>query len=377
MIPQSIVMPYHRNKEMLLYTTQLLCASIPDEVEIIVVGNNSDEKELDVDLPERIRYYKFQESLLYSQTVNKGVALAHGEIVTLCDQDIFGFDDWYQPLLKKLLSSDSIGAVSGKLLNPINDRIIDFGIEYSPRRIVHPLRGLKSNHPLALSDRKVTSSTSAILMMRKATYEKVGGMDLDMPYCCSDCDIGIKIGKIGLENWVVSEAVAYHRGSSSTKNGKSSSFSYLKYDSDKMFWVKNYAQLQPTVVSYIQASFHFLQDSSHRDFPKLYQFINLSTTDEYKWYAQKLTEISGISIAGIYSYPQRCDHYSSFELQIYDAVPYTFMNDSVPLIFFVDYFPSLIGCNMIWSHMRNPRNDLVMDVHGNILSMQDVLDGRA
>lgn len=63
-------------------------------------------------------------------------------------------------------------------------------------------------------------------------------MDLDMPYCCSDCDIGIKIGKLGLENWVVASSVAYHRGSSSAQNGKSSSFSYLRNDSTNMFWAK-------------------------------------------------------------------------------------------------------------------------------------------
>ena len=39
-ITQSIIMPYHRNKQMLLYTTQLLNKIIPKEVEIIIVGNN-------------------------------------------------------------------------------------------------------------------------------------------------------------------------------------------------------------------------------------------------------------------------------------------------------------------------------------------------
>ena len=38
-IAQSIIMPYHRNKQMLLYTTDLLDKIIPKDVEIIVVGN--------------------------------------------------------------------------------------------------------------------------------------------------------------------------------------------------------------------------------------------------------------------------------------------------------------------------------------------------
>ena len=207
---QSIIMPYHRNKQMLLYTTELLNKIIPKDVEIIVVGNNNNIDELNVTLPDRFTYIKYDKSLLYSETVNRGVNIAQGEIITLCDQDIFSYQDWYSPLLNKLLSNKRIGSVSSKLLNPF--------------------RGIKETHPLVQQDYKMTSTTSAILMLRKEIYQKVGGMDLDMPYCCSDCDIGIKIGKLGLENWVVADSVAYHRGSSSTQNGKSSSFSYLRND---------------------------------------------------------------------------------------------------------------------------------------------------
>ena len=39
-ILQSIIMPYHRNKQMLLYTTELLNKIIPKEVEIIIVGKS-------------------------------------------------------------------------------------------------------------------------------------------------------------------------------------------------------------------------------------------------------------------------------------------------------------------------------------------------
>ena len=80
-ILQSIIMPYHRNKQMLLYTTELLNKIIPKEVEIIIVGNNNIIEELNVNLPDRFTYIKYNESLLYSETVNRGVHVAHGEII--------------------------------------------------------------------------------------------------------------------------------------------------------------------------------------------------------------------------------------------------------------------------------------------------------
>lgn len=368
---QSIIMPYHRNKQMLLYTTELLNKIIPKDVEIIVVGNNNNIDELNVTLPDRFTYIKYDKSLLYSETVNRGVNIAQGEIITLCDQDIFSYQDWYSPLLNKLLSNERIGSVSSKLLNPINNRIIDFGIEYSQYRILHPFRGIKETHPLVQQDYKMTSTTSAILMLRKEIYQKVGGMDLDMPYCCSDCDIGIKIGKLGLENWVVADSVAYHRGSSSTQNGKNSSFSYLRNDSSSMFWAKNYYNIHNSIGGTISVFIQYLKNKIPLE--PLYYFINLSSLREYEWYAQYLMDNFPCDICDIHSYPQNLEHYSS-TLQIYDALPYTFMNVRIPIIYFVDYFPSLIN-NQIWSHMRDITKDLVLDSHGNLVYLKDVILG--
>ena len=364
-------MPYHRNKAMLQYTVSLLLNILPSDVEVIIVGNNDNVSELDVELPARIKYIKRNQSMLYSKTVNLGVMEASGDIITLCDQDIFSYDDWYTPLLNKLLSSPQIGTVSSKLLNPANERIIDFGIEYSQYRIVHSYRGHYANYPPTLVDRKVSSTTSAILMLRKELYNKVNGMDPDMPYCCSDCDISLKISELGYENWVVARSIAYHKGSSSPNNGKSQSFSHLMRDSHCMFWAKNYSRLTPTIDRELARSVSYF--SSVYKFRQLYIFINLSTVYEYKWYAQQLTALTKCNIAEFYSYKVNQNHYSS-PIQIYDIVSYSFMNMTVPIIYFVDYFPALKE-NAIWCRMRNTSDDIVMDIHGNIMKLTDIVAG--
>ena len=49
------------------------------------------------------------------------------------------------------------------------------------------------------------------------------------------------------------------------------------------------------------------------------------------------------------------------------------MNVRIPIIYFVDYFPSLEN-NQIWARMRDISRDLVLDSHGNLVYLKDVID---
>lgn len=108
-------------------------------------------------------------------------------------------------------------------------------------------------------------------------------------------------------------------------------------------------------------------------FEPMYYFINLSSLREYEWYASCLKNETGIEYCDIHSYPQKQPHYSNL-IQIYDELPYTFMNVSVPIIYFVDYI-SVLQDNIIWSRMRDIHKDLVMDCHGSLVFLDDIITG--
>ena len=139
-----------------------------------------------------------------------------------------------------------------------------------------------------------------------------------------------------------------------------------------MFWRKNTGNpLFPTVGRDIKSSIEYID--STRGINPLYTMINLSTTSEYEWYKNAFSEYAQCDISDIHSYRSGQANYRD-SLQIYDVVPYSFMEYSTPLIYFVDYFPSLKD-NKIWQEMRNIENDLIYDIAGNVVFLQDVING--
>ena len=65
---ESIIITYHKNKDMLLFCLKHLLKTTPDGVEILIIGNNVNRAELDVTISDpRCRYLKFYHNLQYPQ----------------------------------------------------------------------------------------------------------------------------------------------------------------------------------------------------------------------------------------------------------------------------------------------------------------------
>ena len=229
-LKQSIIIPYHKDKNMITYNIKTLVESVSEDIEIIIVGNNYNTKELEVDFPyKNCRYYKIYQNLYYPKAINYGVSKSEGDIITFCDPDIFIKPGWYEPLLNKI-NDPSVGAVSSKLINPCTGRIIDFGMYYSKFNAIHSLIGALPTHPLAQYDRKVQSACSAIMMTKRSLFDFVHGMNNNLPYSHTDMDYCLKLRQAGYDTWVIAESEVYHKGSSDNNNSKSYAFNYLNAD---------------------------------------------------------------------------------------------------------------------------------------------------
>ena len=206
--------------------SSILERSTYDNYEIIVVENNSTEEETFAfykKLRENplIRVLTYKGGFNYSRINNFGVARAEGEYVLLLNNDTSVITpDWIEELLMYAQRKD-VGAVGAKLY-------------YGDRTIQHAgvVLGLGMHRTAGHSHYRVSSQnlgymgrlcyaqnvmavTGACLMMRKALYEELGGLDEKFAVALNDVDLCIRAWKSGRVNVFTPFAELYHYESAS------------------------------------------------------------------------------------------------------------------------------------------------------------------
>ena len=369
-VTQSIIIPFYNNKSELYFTLNLISKNTPSEVEIIIVANNDDSNELDISFP-NCKILKYNSPLLYSKAVNIGVEAASGEIITLVDQDIYVTPGWYDALISKLLSDKKIACVSPKMLNPSTNRVIEFGIEYTEYNSAHIGKDMLSGSPLVSSDISVSSACGGVLMTYKLLYQKLGGMDEDMPYVCCDCDFDLKLLADDRQVWIVANSIVYHKSISSSFGGKHTDYSVLEHDSRWKFYQKNAARMRYNLQKWTSLTYSSFIKRIPVKIPHQYVFINLSSYQNVDWYIAQLTEQLNICFLDRYDFlvPLR----NNDKVQIYDYAPYSFMRFHTPFVYFVDSFLSLKD-NALWYSIRQTEKDVIADINGALCLVQELLD---
>lgn len=336
-----------------------------DNFEIIIVANNSNEKEIDIEISDdKIKLLQITENLFYPKAINWGVEYASGNYLIFCDPDIFYVEGWFEAILKTFLQEKRVGCVGAKLINPLNNRIIDFGIGYQGYHRCHVMRGLSFQHDLAQRNIKVNSFCSAILCVKKDLFIKIGGINEEMPYAFCDNDFTLKAVELGYNNIVVHDALAYHKSYTDRNNSKYYTFDYLREDCVAVFFSKHNAlpnDYQRYLESFWKWNINKYNISNHG-----YILINLSTSYNWKSYAEIIKNI-GIKILDMCSFT--INERNALSIALSNILPNRIIDIHTPILYFVDNFVSLFE-NSLWFSLRDIRYDLVIDRDANVVPMQ-------
>lgn len=175
-------------------------------LEIIVVDNDSREPDtlayLDEIAGRGVRVLRYPHPFNYSRINNWAVEQAQGSIIGLINNDIEVREPgWLKEMLSQLLRP-GIGAVGAKLLWP-NGMVQHGGVVVGINALAaHTGNELTQNDPgyldFNLIAREQSAVTAACLLLRKADYQSLGGLDEEhFPVAFNDVDLCLRLGETG------------------------------------------------------------------------------------------------------------------------------------------------------------------------------------
>lgn len=189
--------------------------------EVILVDNGSDDPAAIAYFEQlaqqpNIRVLRDDRPFNYSALNNQAVAVARGELVGLVNNDIEVMNaGWLGEMVSLALQPD-VGAVGARLWYP--DRTLQHGgVVLGPGGVaVHAHkglpRGLNGYAGRAALIQSFSAVTAACLVVRKALYEEVGGLDeVNLKVAFNDVDFCLRLREAGYRNvWTPYAELLHH-----------------------------------------------------------------------------------------------------------------------------------------------------------------------
>ena len=201
--------------------TSILEKSTYEDYEIIIVENNSEEKETfeyyeELQENDRITIVTHEGEFNYSAVNNLGVRNAKGEYILLLNNDTQVITvNWMEELLMYAQRED-VGAVGAKLYYA--DKTIQHAgvvLRLGAHRTAGHSHYKQHRENLGYMGRlcyaqDVSAVTGACLLVKKALYEEVGGLEEDFAISLNDVDFCLKLRGKGYLNVFTPFAELYH-----------------------------------------------------------------------------------------------------------------------------------------------------------------------
>ena len=201
-------------------------STYPD-FEIIIIENNSKEPatfryydQLQKEHPENLKVLYWQGTgFNYSALNNFGAKAATGEYLLLLNNDTEVIAPRWMEEMVMYAQQDRVGCVGAKLLYPDNT-IQHAGIGFGFLTLAaHMHKNFPVGHPGYMGRlvyaQDVYAVTAACLMVRKAVYEQVGGLDESFAVAFNDVDFCVRVWEAGYTNVFTPFAQLYHYESKS------------------------------------------------------------------------------------------------------------------------------------------------------------------
>lgn len=201
-------------------------AIINIDAEIIVVDNDSpdDSCQMVKQLFPKVKLIENKSNDGFSAGNNLGIKEAQGEYLCILNPDTVVAEDTFEILLKFADTTPDLGILGCKLIDGKGEYLPE-----SKRNIPTPMVSIKKllgyskpyyAHQLSPDETgKVPMLVGAFMIVKKAIYDEVGGLDEDYFMYGEDIDLSYKVLKAGFQNYYNPETTVIHfKGESTLKD---------------------------------------------------------------------------------------------------------------------------------------------------------------
>jgi GT2 family glycosyltransferase len=213
------------------------------EKEVIVVDNASTDGSVELVKDEFPQVKIIQNNVNYmsAKGYNQGIRASRGEYVFCLNNDVFLKENYLEKVLPKFRKDYKIGAVVGRLINPLKGSLDSTGQFLTPSRRAWE-RGY-GRREAKFEEGYIWGVPGACALYRRQMLEeiKIGDNYFDESYKAylEDLDLNWRMNKFGWKAYFVPEAIAYHyRGT--TGWVRRGNWGYINLPSDlKVQYLKN------------------------------------------------------------------------------------------------------------------------------------------
>jgi GT2 family glycosyltransferase len=193
----SVVVPVHGRPGLTRRCLDLVLADLPTGCEVVVVDDASPAGSGPDDLAAPVRVLRLEENRGFAAACNLGAEAATGEMLVFLNNDTEPQPGWLLALVDEAERRPEAEAIGARLLYPTG-AVQHAGIAIGQDGYPHNLyAGFPADHPAVIRPRRLQAVTGACMLVRRATFERVGGFDERFRNSLEDVDLCLRIGAGG------------------------------------------------------------------------------------------------------------------------------------------------------------------------------------
>jgi GT2 family glycosyltransferase len=191
----SIVIPVYNRLDLTRQCLESLASTVGSFAETIVVDNASQDGTWEfLRTCTAVRRIRNTQNLGFAAACNQGAAESKSRYLVFLNNDTIALPGWLEALVETIERHSTAAIVGSRLLYP-DGTIQHAGVAMSRlfRAPYHIYRGVGGNDPVVSYPREFRAVTGACMLVRRSTFESVGGFDDGFRNGFEDIDLCLKV----------------------------------------------------------------------------------------------------------------------------------------------------------------------------------------